>query len=191
MVNLKPYVSLPFQAESTPYTIGISTKSTLVDQRRNNVQVLPGYHTVIKVIPQLLETNDGFNGLDVNTRQCKLNHEVEGIKLANRYTRSGCEAECAIEKAVSICKCLPWYLTNNLTDISMCNMFSGYCFGQVVSDEKYYKGCPEKCIEDCNGMHMTVVTSHLPINLIEVCKNRSFLSTHFLKSSRQHFPFKN
>ena len=61
LVNMKPYVSLPFSAEYAPYTLGITTTDTLLDQKRNVIELLPGHKTSISVIPQLVSTDDGFD----------------------------------------------------------------------------------------------------------------------------------
>ena len=53
VVNMTPYVSLPFNAAHLSYTLGISTKVNLIDQKRNLIDVLPGFKTVVKVIPSL------------------------------------------------------------------------------------------------------------------------------------------
>ena len=179
----------PFSAESMSYNLGVSTKSNLIDQKRNIVQLLPGYHTVITIIPQLMGTSDQFDAMDVSSRKCKLPQETDGLNLINSYTRIGCEFECAVEKAVSLCRCMPWYYTNNFTGVPICDMFGGNCFEQIMSDETYYKQCPGRCMEDCIGMPMIVVKSFLPININEACKAGSFLNHHFIQSSRQQFPF--
>ena len=111
--------------------------------------------------------------------------------MINNYTRTGCEYECAVAKAVELCQCLPWYITSNFTDITMCDMFGGHCFQHVISDVSSYKKCPDLCVEDCKGTPLTIVTSYLPINTNVACKKGGFLHEHFLAYSRQHFAFDN
>ena len=31
----------------------------------------------------------------------------------------------------------------------MCDMFGGYCFNTIMSDEVHYKKCQFECLEDC------------------------------------------
>ena len=100
VINTKQYVSLPFDSESGSYTMGISTETNLVDQQRNVIEILPGYQTIVKVIPQLLGTTGPFNAMDAFSRQCKLPHETKGLNLIRSYTRIGCEYECAVAIAV-------------------------------------------------------------------------------------------
>ena len=186
---MRPYVSLPFNSESLSYGVGISTKSNVIDQRRNTIRLLPGYQITIKTIPQLVGATDQFKEMDVTTRNCKLPGEIEGLKLINTYSKVGCELECAINKAIEICHCLPWYFTNNFTGTPMCDSFGGNCFEEILTNEANYKKCSKWCIEDCSGMPMTVVTSYVPINLNEACKRNGYFEKHFVHSSRQYFTF--
>ena len=186
---MRPYVSLPFNSESLSYGVGISTKSNVIDQRRNTIRLLPGYQITIKVIPQLVGATDQFKEMDVTTRNCKLAGEINDLKLINTYSKVGCEFECATNKAIEICHCLPWYLTNNFTGTPMCDSFGGHCFEEILTNEANYKKCSRRCIEDCSGMPMTVVTSYVPINLDEACKRNSYFEKHFVHSSRQYFTF--
>ena len=186
---MRPYVTLPFNSEALRYGVGISTKSNVIDQRRNTIRLLPGYQITIKTIPQLVGATDQFKEMDVATRNCKLADEIDGLKMINTYSKVGCEFECATNKAIEICRCLPWYLTNNFTGTPMCDSFGGHCFDEILTDEANYKKCSKWCIEDCSGMPMTVVTSYVPINLDEACKRNSYFEKHFVHSSRQYFTF--
>ena len=191
MVNLKPYLSLPFNSESLQYTLGISSKQNSIDQKRNIIKLLPGYQTVIKVIPQLIGTSDSFDEMEPSSRNCKLPFETEGLVLVKNYTRIGCEFECAAAKAVALCRCMPWYYSNSFARTPICDSFSAHCFDQIMSNEKYYKDCPKKCIEDCKSTPMIVVTNYLPIDTKDKCKKGGFFYTHFIQSSKQHFAFEN
>ena len=81
MVNMKPYISLPFNAAHLAYTLGISTKFNLIDQKRNIIDILPGFKTVVKVIPQLVNTTASFDEMALSTRNCKLSTENEEFNL--------------------------------------------------------------------------------------------------------------
>ena len=188
---MRQHVSLPFNSAHLAYTLGISTKTDLIDQKRNIVNILPGFLTVIKVIPQLISTTNSFDKMAISTRNCKLSNEIEGLKLLNSYSKVGCEFECAVKKAVSVCKCMPWFYTNNFTDTPICNSFSGYCFEHFISNETNYKQCPNLCKEDCRGIPMTVVTNYVPINAVDFCKEGSFFKKQLTHSYRQHFAFEN
>ena len=75
---MKPYLN---QVKATPYTLGISNAKNYVDQKRNLVQLRPGHQIFVKVIPKMVQTSEGFDDLDVETRQCKLPHETSGFQF--------------------------------------------------------------------------------------------------------------
>ena len=191
VINMRQYVSLPYNAAHLAYTLGISTQKNLIDQKRNIINILPGFVTVVKVIPQLINTTDSFDAMAISTRNCKLPSENEGFKLLKSYTKVGCEFECAVQRAVSVCKCMPWFYTDTIKNTPICDSFSGYCFEHFISNESNYKKCNDDCMEDCSGIPMTVVSSYVPINTIDVCKEGSFFKKQLIHSFKQHFAFEN
>ena len=108
----------------------------------------------------MVQTSEGFDELDVETRQCKLPHETSGFQFLTEYTRIGCEIECAAKKATSFCKCVPWNYPNNFTSLPICDMFGGYCFDTIMSNETFYKQCPLRCLEDCQVWQYRLGTIH-------------------------------
>ena len=194
LINMKPYVSLPFSGEYTPYTLGITTSGELIDQKRNLVELLPGHQISVTVIPQLVSTDDNFDSLTLYQRKCKFSHETDELplKMIKEYTRVGCELECAAKKATVLCKCMPWYYPNydeNKCEVPVCDMFGGKCFEEIMSNEKYYKMCPDICQQDCRGMSMSVVTSYIKINSDDFCNEGSFMDQLFKESAKQLLPF--
>ena len=152
---MKPYSSQIYGPIETEYRLGITTTKNLIDQQRNSMRIKPGNHMKISVLPRLVETTTYFNDLRKDQRKCKLPHETHGLKLVKKYTRVACEHECAFKKAISVCKCTPWYYKNNLTSAPICEMFGGYCFNKVLSTTKFYKECPDLCLEDCHGVQLS------------------------------------
>ena len=149
---MKPHITLQSAPTSNiPYTIKISRQKNLIDQKRDLVELKPGYKLVIRVVPKVVETSEDFEAYNVEKRKCKLPHETDGLKFIQNYTKIGCEVGCAFDEALSICKCLPWFYPNEFTGTPMCDMFGGNCFDMIMSNEKYYKKCKNICIEDCKG----------------------------------------
>ena len=138
---MKPYTHQIYGPTAVPYTIGVTSKNNLIDQKISVHKLRPGYHTTIHVVPKILETSSDFDNLELEKRECKLPHETTGFRLFNEYTQKRCEIECASKKATSFCHCLPWYYPNNFTFLPMCDMFGGFCFNQIMSNEVYYKSC--------------------------------------------------
>ena len=77
---MKPYTHQLYNPVEIPYTIGITQKDTAIDQKTSAYQLKPGRHIAINVIPQLVSSSEEFNGLDLNSRQCKLRSEADSFR---------------------------------------------------------------------------------------------------------------
>ena len=100
VVNMKPLVNLETSATLyTPYKIKISTKVDLTDQKRGQIEVKPGYQLVISITPKVIDTDKNFMTFDFQTRNCKFQHETEGLNFLPNYSKAGCELECAMKIA--------------------------------------------------------------------------------------------
>ena len=184
---MKPHISLPYSDDSSEYTLGISTSLNVMEQKINVINLEAGMHTIVSVTPQSIETTEGFNGLNPIKRNCRLPFETFGLKSVKNYSRTACEHECAFTKAISICKCTPWYYRNDFTTLPICEMFGGYCFDKVMSTRDFYKQCSDYCLDDCNGMQLSWEKSFRPINIEKICKRGSVLHEYLTKSAKQHF----
>ena len=112
--------------------IGISNPGNVVDQKRNTIHVRPGEETRINTIPRIVETSEAYNGLLLDQRRCKLRYETDGLNFLTSYTKIGCEMECAMEQAISICQCIPWYYPQLDPDTRMCSPFEAREFNKKV-----------------------------------------------------------
>ena len=187
LLLMKPRISLPYSDVSTTYSLGVSTPLNSMDQKLNVMDLEPGLHTVVSVTPQFIQTTEEFNELPYYSRRCKLPHETIDLKSFKNYSRTACEHECAFMKAVSLCKCAPWYYRNKSSTVPICEMFGGHCFNRIMSTRKFYKDCPKQCLEDCDGMQLSWEKSFRPINLDKICKRGSVLFEFLKKSENQHF----
>ena len=186
-LNMKPYSHAGSTA--VPYTVGISKPNSFPDQKRNLVKVKPGKHLSIKIMPDVVTSTSEFNGLDLAERKCKHSHETDGLKFLNEYSRVGCELECALNRSISLCECLPWFYPNDFTSVPVCDMFGGYYFDQIMSDNTYYKSCSTQCLEDCEEVRLLVLPTIFPIDEDELCRDGNLLQQHFQHGFSQHFAF--
>ena len=167
---MRPYIHVEKTSLiHVPYTIKISGRNDAIDQKRGLYELRPGYHVVLRVVANVVNTTNEFESFDVNDRNCKLPHETDGFHLLQNYTKDGCEFECALNFALNVCKCLPWYYPNNFTGAPMCDLFGAKCFDMIMSDEQHYKKCPEKCLENCKGVSYVAFPTSEQINLVDVC----------------------
>jgi hypothetical protein len=190
-LNLKPYSNQLYNRKSLLYTIGITGYNELIDQSRNAITIRPGRQTAIKVIPRLVRTSAAYNSLGVNQRRCKLPDERDGLQFVTNYTRLGCETDCAIQKATSLCKCLPWQYPSNFTKWPLCDMFGSHCFDYIMSVNNNYLECKSRCFKDCQETEYIVLPAVFPISYLEACRPTSYLYKHFEHNLRKHFAFSN
>ena len=190
-LNLKHYTNQLYNFESMRYTIGITGQNELVDQKRNVITIRPGRQTAIKVIPRLVRTSSYHNDLRLDQRRCKLSEERVGLQFFTNYTRIGCETECAIIKAISICKCLPWHYPSDFKKWPLCDMFGSHCFEEIMSVENNYLGCKFRCLKDCQETEYILLPAVYPMDYKTACHPTSFLYKHFEHNFRKHFAFLN
>ena len=173
---MKPYTNQPYGPSTLAYTIGVTEQINAIDQKMNVYKLIPGYHTTVHVVPKILETSSAFDNLNKETRKCKLPSESTGFQLFQEYSRKGCEIECAARRAVSFCQCLPWNYPNNFTTVPMCDMFGGFCFDQIMSNQLYYKECQTECLVDCQETSLSIWHDSVPLNTHVLCKGSYFES---------------
>ena len=156
------------------YDVKISNKANMIDQKRGAIELKPGYHLSVRVTPKVIDASEDFVEFDVRTRNCKLPFETEELKFFQNYTKDGCELECALNRSLSVCKCLPWYLPNNFKEASMCDMFGAKCVDTILSDQRNYRTCKEQCLEDCKITSYAAIPSYVPIDPEQTCAEPIF-----------------
>ena len=162
-MNMEPYSKQLYGMVHSPYNLGITQKNDQMDQKTSMFKVMPGQHIRIHVRPKIVDATDEFLSFPLSTRNCMLPQETQGFNFLNEYSRKGCELECAVQKAVSFCKCLPWYYPNNFTVLPMCDMFGSHCFDRIMSDQSFYKKCQNWCKEDCQEISLATWATIFPL----------------------------
>ena len=190
-LNLKPQTVQMHNRKATKYKIGITGPFDVIDQQRNLIDVRPGEQAQIKVIPRLVKTTTDFDNLRLDQRKCKLSHEANGISFLNTFTRIGCETDCAIKKAIPICRCIPWHYPNAYDRWPVCEMFGAHCFDLMMADDTNYRGCKYNCQKDCKEIHNIVLPQYFPLDFKKACSGRNFHNQLFKQAFRQHFSFLN
>ena len=69
LLNLKPYIDVKNNGKAQSYTLGISTDKSYIDQKRDVIDVMPGYQIVVKVIPQVVGASSLFAEMDQSSRK--------------------------------------------------------------------------------------------------------------------------
>ena len=173
LVNMKPVVE-DINTKYTPYTLGISTKNNLIDQKRGLINLKPGYKISLKIVPHEVDCSHSFKQFDQKVRKCGLPEDISDFKLLKNYTKAGCEFECAFKKALKVCQCIPWNFPNDYKEYPMCDMFANKCFDLILSDETNYKKCHDRCLDDCSATAFTVFPTFVRIDFEEICQTKLF-----------------
>ena len=188
-VNMKPLKIQPHSDTAVQYTVGISNPRNHFEQKRNLILLKPGYQTSIKILPNIITTTTEFKGLERDIRQCRFSEETDGLDMLTSYSKIGCQFECALKTALSVCRCLPWFYPNNFTYHPICDMFGGYCFDQTMMDESNYKQCSSTCLNDCQETELTTLPNHIPIDENDMCREDSLFFQHFEANLRLDFSY--
>ena len=76
---------------------------SLIDQKRGLIELKPGYHVVIRVVPKVVETSEDFEAFNVKKRKCKLPNENDGLKFLKNYTKVGISCCLQFMEILSLC----------------------------------------------------------------------------------------
>ena len=63
------------------YNIKISSKTGTIDQKREQIELIPGYHLTIRVIPKVGAISENTRAFSIQSRDCKLPHETDELKF--------------------------------------------------------------------------------------------------------------
>ena len=80
--------------------------------------------------------------------------------MTNTYSQSICEYECAIQKGIQQCGCIPWNIPRtSMDDPNFCDFFGNYCFNYAMESVSFSE-C--NCPADCTGTYFSVFESIKP-----------------------------
>ena len=70
--NIREKDNIPYnirKKDNIPYNIKISTKTDVVDQKRDQVELRPGYRVIIRVTAAIIKTSKSFQEFDIKIQQ--------------------------------------------------------------------------------------------------------------------------
>ena len=70
-------------------------------------------------------------------------------------------------------------------------MFGGFCFDEIISNDKYYKNCKSTCLDDCQVIDLITLKSYIPIDKYEVCKEDGLIYQHVAHYLKQELAMEN
>lgn len=68
-----------------------------------------------KLVPTTVHSKSSIEQYSPRQRGCLFEHELFG-QYAGHYNFVDCLQKCKIQKAVDVCRCMPWYMPTNFPD---------------------------------------------------------------------------
>ena len=107
-------------------------------------------------------SSEEFDQMSHNHRNCSLAHESGDLKYLNNYSKSGCEYECVLEKAVHRCQCIPWNMPRmSMNEPPFCGLFGNVCFFEAMT-LPIDQDC--NCPNDCRKTTLSIFESSRPLD---------------------------
>ena len=136
---------LPRRMELEPATLIIHPKGEVPDMNyfpSSTHKISPGYVSTFGVEVSITNVTDSFQRMGLNERKCSLPEERD-----KSYHQSYCKIVKKFEVSKGQCKCLPWFVAKNDTNICMKDNLD--CFertNQNQSSKSLNFECPKPCI---------------------------------------------
>lgn len=75
--------------------------------------------------------------------------------VLQRYTQSGCQFDCLLQRAFSLCRCIPYNYprSDGNADAPLCDPFGAFCFKAAMANITDLSSCG--CEADCNKVGLS------------------------------------
>ena len=111
-----------------------------------------GMEYFIDILPVATRSSEKFKQLDVEDRNCLMEHEVSEDSIFKGYSEANCKYQCWVGLAKETCQCLPWdFIHKNMTPFEQeCDVFGRTCFFATMrnlseSSEDLCPTCKKAC----------------------------------------------
>ena len=158
------------------FLLGLTTKNNYFDMKSVSQVIKPGFHTIWKVQAIEIFPSDNLRDLPILKRNCRFPDETDDLQIFKVYSKSACEYECRVKKAVATCGCYPWYVPSrpSPTKQTICDVFGNSCFDYVLRQKDTWKGC--SCLPTCHHIEYTYSEQTNPLDL-DLCETSSISGT--------------
>ena len=154
------------------FFLSFSENKENFDVRGDEIEILSGFFTSVKITPKVLESSPNMKDSDPNDRECLFSHERE-LELLTGYSHSGCLFECGLKEAEKACGCVPWNYPGS-NSMMMCDLFGNRCFEDALSGFDSTLNCGH-CKKDCEKVIYAVHQSSYPLaDVQEFCLTDKF-----------------
>ena len=185
---LNSYESFKSQRTSNDFILSITNEDNVYDITRNSFTLLPGNIYTFRILASQTRTTAKFETMSRQDRKCALPNEKGKLKFMKNYSMSGCEYECALERAAEKCYCIPWNLPRlSMDDPPFCDMLGNLCFYGVMKAPATFDDCD--CPTDCRSTTLSVFESSRQMDdLKEFCDPGNAFYFEFKNFiNKQHF----
>jgi hypothetical protein len=146
------------------FIISITNENNPFDIVNSNYFIEPGYVYTFRVLASQMVISPDLTYTDPNYRKCLLPHEIGNRNLTKKYSESGCEYECFIQKAVKECNCVPWYIpefpAENLTYCNLKNDEFKLNDDCIEETPKKFNANECNCSADCNETSFSIIKAN-------------------------------
>ncbi len=177
---LEFYVShLPFAKTEDSYRtvsnrrplLKIHDPILLPDLRNSDLELEPGMHYDISVIPTLTVTDKAGLTLSETQRNCRPKMEEGHLKIFKGYSKSSCLIECKLKKATELCNCIPWDYPR-WPGVTLCKFRTAKdCFNGAMNLQVDPTQCT--CPNDCAHTQYALMPIIKPLSPSKLCAKSS------------------
>ena len=120
------------------------------EKKESSIKLLAGHEYTISILPINQNVTERFKDLPLETRGCRLPHELPENSFMKVYNDRDCRYECKVRLSMEKCKCIPWeypYPTQNAPE---CDIFGRTCFYNSIDvlAHNIENDCPD-CLPIC------------------------------------------
>ena len=117
------------KSKPTEITVSLHNPKEPADMRSRSFSIPLGHSTKVYITPKARAIDEDGMSLMESQRECRLDNDIENLKIFNVYTRAACMLECKIEHAKNWCGCVPWNYPHQVCiKISLKCFSSGFSF---------------------------------------------------------------
>ena len=132
-----------------PINLVIHDSRMVADFDEGLIELNPGYKSTIIVSTSEIKTTEPLLEYSKQRRNCRHENETMGLRILEKYSKSGCIFECRLGIALDFCGCSPWDYPRLNETVRICDNMGSVCFEKVMEEVDTEEDC-SFCMDDCN-----------------------------------------
>ncbi|TRY73274.1 hypothetical protein TCAL_01937 [Tigriopus californicus] len=147
------------------FIVGFNPSWKSFNMRSKITRLRIGYETEVLITPFELRASERLRDLSFAQRRCRFPDELTpDMTFFKRYSQDGCQFECLLKAATSICLCTPWdypFLVPELRDT--CSFYGALCFNEILKNVTENAKC--SCLADCSDVQYRFTEKEWPVDV--------------------------